>query len=34
MNKPYVYSRTNEISQNKKICAQQNEKNWLRVLSK
>jgi len=27
MNKPYVYSRTNEISQNKKICAQQNEKN-------
>jgi len=27
MNKPYVYSGSNKISQNKQICEQQNEKN-------
>jgi len=27
INKPYVYSGSNEISQNKQICGQQNEKN-------
>jgi len=26
MNKSYVYSMSNKISQNKQICAQQNEK--------
>lgn len=26
MNKPYVYFGSNKISQNKQICAQQNEK--------
>jgi len=26
MNKPYVYFGSNEISQNKQICASQNEK--------
>jgi len=34
MNKPYVYSMSNSISQNKQIYAQKNEKNWKRVLSK
>ena len=27
MNKSYVYSGSNDISQNKQICVQQNEKN-------
>jgi len=34
MNKPCVYVGSNENFQNKQICAQQNEKNWIKFLSR